>query len=175
MAIKSMHEARSNFALVAVKEKLFAIGGFDGKKRLSSVEVYDVKLNAWRQCASMTWPREGLAAVGVVRGGEEGGGAEILAIGGFDGSRVLRSVERYVVEEDRWEKAVDLKMPRAFLGAFGRGGRVFACGGQDDQGNFHDTVEMLTRDENSSSSSSWSLVPSLLLPEPCCSFATGCI
>jgi len=173
MGISPMLEARSNSALVAVGEKLFVMGGFDGRKRLTSMEVYDVKQNAWRSCASMRNAREGLAAV-VVRRGAKGEGKDIFAIGGFDGERVLRSVERYVVEEDRWEEAEAMTRPRAFLGAFASGGRVFACGGQDDDGNFHDSVEMLPPSSSSSSSSSWSLVPSLLLPSPCCSFATSC-
>eukprot|EP00960_Hanusia_phi_P036197 752198-Hanusia_phi.AAC.2 len=127
MGISPMLEARSNSALVAVGEKLFVMGGFDGRKRLTSMEVYDVKQNAWRSCASMRNAREGLAAV-VVRRGAKGEGKDIFAIGGFDGERVLRSVERYVVEEDRWEEAEAMTRPRAFLGAFASGGRVFACG-----------------------------------------------
>jgi len=94
-----MRQARSNLALVALGQRLYAIGGFDGTARLRSVEAFDPHLNQWRDCADMNLPREGLGCA-VVEGVD--GEPCLVAVGGFDGSRVMRSAERYDPKHDRW-------------------------------------------------------------------------
>lgn len=41
----------------------YAIGGFDGEKMVSSTEIYDPRLNAWRMGDPMSAPRGYAAAV----------------------------------------------------------------------------------------------------------------
>jgi N-acetylneuraminic acid mutarotase len=43
----------------------YAMGGYDGIKMVSSVEIYDPRLNAWRMGEPMTAPRGYAAAVNV--------------------------------------------------------------------------------------------------------------
>ena len=139
-ALPDMKQARSNFALVALGGKVYAVGGFDGVQRLQSVEVYDPLSHRWKACAPMQAPREGLGCVAV-----EGLGAEpcLVAVGGFDGTRVLRSAERYDPGLDRWTMLPSmLQRPRSFLGAVCLEGLVFAIGGQDDTGAMLDSVEV---------------------------------
>ena len=84
-ALPPMRQARSNLALIALGQQLYAIGGFDGTQRLRSVEAFDPHLNQWRDCAAMNSPREGLGCA-VVEGVD--GAQSLVAVGGFDGSRV---------------------------------------------------------------------------------------
>ena len=56
---------------------LYAVGGFDGRGALSSVEAYDPATKTWSAVASMMTARYGLA-VGVL-------GGSLYAVGGWSG------------------------------------------------------------------------------------------
>ena len=49
--------------MVALDGKLFAIGGFAGSDRLSSVEVFDPARNTWELAGSMSTKRDYHSAV----------------------------------------------------------------------------------------------------------------
>ena len=138
--LPKMRHARSNLGLVALGGRIYALGGFDGTERLRSVEAYDPRCNVWSDCADMHTAREGLGcAVIDMPGGEQC----IIAVGGFDGRRVLRSAERYDAVHDRWVLLPTmLQHPRAFLGLVSLQGLVFAMGGQDDSGAMLNSVEV---------------------------------
>ncbi|CAJ0578652.1 unnamed protein product, partial [Mesorhabditis spiculigera] len=44
---KKMMTSRANCALAVLGEKLYVIGGYDGVRKISSVDVFDVKANHW--------------------------------------------------------------------------------------------------------------------------------
>jgi len=73
---------------------IYALGGtvgsvgFPGTQELTTVEAYDLVADAWTAVASLSTPRGALGAA-VGRAGT------IFAIGGFDGSSVLSSVEAF--------------------------------------------------------------------------------
>jgi N-acetylneuraminic acid mutarotase len=46
-AIQSMRTPRSLFATVVMDDKIFAIGGFNGKTITRSVEYFDKRTNEW--------------------------------------------------------------------------------------------------------------------------------
>jgi len=140
VSLPHMKYTRSNLGLVVLAGKLYALGGYDGAGRLRSVEAYDPCLNKWSSCADMHTAREGFGCAVVDMAG---GGQCIMAVGGFDGNRVLRSAERYDPVQDRWVllPAV-LQHPRAFLGLVSLQGLVFALGGQDDSGAMLASVEV---------------------------------
>ena len=60
-----MNVRRSWVALVADKERLWAIGGYDGRKYLSMVEMYNPETDSWTFVSSMEF-HEGRAAMGVI-------------------------------------------------------------------------------------------------------------
>ena len=60
-----MNVTRSRVALVSNMDKLWAIGGYDGMKNLSTVEVYDPKKNEWTFASPME-AHEGGVGVGVI-------------------------------------------------------------------------------------------------------------
>jgi len=65
--------------------------GFPGTQELTTVEAYDPSVDTWTTVAGLSTPRGALAAA-VGRAGA------IFAIGGFDGTSVLSSVEMFTPE-----------------------------------------------------------------------------
>ncbi len=66
-----------------IKQRLYAVGGFDGAENLDSMELFDSTTGAWSPCPPMTCPRRGLAAAsyeGVWRGGQGKGGGDSVCV-----------------------------------------------------------------------------------------------
>ena len=63
--VSSMNVTRSRVALVADMDRLWAIGGYDGMKNLSTVEMYNPETDTWSFVASME-SHEGGVGVGVI-------------------------------------------------------------------------------------------------------------
>lgn len=55
--VASMNNPRRALSAVRLKNGIFAIGGFDGEKYLSSVEIYDETLNDWKTVCFMNIAR----------------------------------------------------------------------------------------------------------------------
>ena len=66
-----MNVTRSRVALVANVDRLWAIGGYDGMKNLSTVEMYNPETDEWSFAASME-SHEGGVGVGVIPTFEDG-------------------------------------------------------------------------------------------------------
>lgn len=64
---KVMRKKRRYLCSVSLGTKLYAIGGYDGSRRLNSVECYDVTKQEWTPSASMIH-RRGLAGAAVLNG-----------------------------------------------------------------------------------------------------------
>jgi hypothetical protein len=62
-----MKKKRRYLCSVALGNRLYAIGGYDGSGRLNSVECYDVITQEWMSSASMLH-RRGLAGAAVLNG-----------------------------------------------------------------------------------------------------------
>lgn len=85
-----MEEPRDQLAVCLGKDnKIYAIGGFGGKNNepLKSVQIFDFRTQKWHRGPSLNIPRRALAAAALADG--------IYAIGGFDGTTHLNSVEKY--------------------------------------------------------------------------------
>ena len=87
--ISPMRCRRDEFALtIGPDHKLYAIGGFGGTERapLRACERYDPETGEWESIAPLNEPRRALAGVCLPDG--------VYAIGGFDKTRSLATVER---------------------------------------------------------------------------------
>ena len=51
--------------VAVMKNKLFAIGGYNGSDRLDTVEVFDAETKRWSRVASMNGKRSAVGAVSV--------------------------------------------------------------------------------------------------------------
>ncbi|MED6234254.1 hypothetical protein ATANTOWER_025446 [Ataeniobius toweri] len=88
-----MRTARSRVGVAVVNGLLYAIGGYDGQSRLSTVEVYNPETDGWTRVSSMNSQRSAMGTV-VIDG-------HIYVCGGYDGKSSLNSVECYSPETDR--------------------------------------------------------------------------
>jgi kelch-like protein 19 len=102
-----MIETRDELAVCLGKDgKVYAIGGFGGRNNepLASVEVFDIRTEKWARAPSLNIPRRALAAAALADG--------IYAIGGFDGTRNLNSVEKYEEANNEWVRVGELRRGR---------------------------------------------------------------
>jgi N-acetylneuraminic acid mutarotase len=87
--LANMIQKREDLGLVYGNDKkLYAIGGYNGKECLKTVEKYDIISKKWELAASMNVARSCHGSVELADG--------IYAIGGCDGTSVLSSCEKYV-------------------------------------------------------------------------------
>ena len=91
-----MREARRALALIAMPDGIYAIGGYDGTKYLSSIEKFDLMQEKWVKVKAMNVARCTLSAVA------SGDCQYIYVIGGYNGTP-LDVVERYSVVNDCWD------------------------------------------------------------------------
>ena len=105
--------------------KLYAIGGFDGKKCLSSAERYDPQTNTWEEIASLRTPRRSLCAVALPDG--------VYALGGYNGDKYLESVERYDTVKNEWVPISSMNKAKCTMAAVASTDcrYIFAIGGYD--------------------------------------------
>ena len=116
-----MYSKRCFTNLVNYQSNIYAIAGFDGMKRLSSVERYSPDSNQWTRVASLGAARSDCSAV--VCGGF------IYVIGGYSGDS-LRSVEYY--DGEIWRYAAPMNTKRSGVSAVKLpDDRVFVIGGYD--------------------------------------------
>jgi len=99
---------------------LYAIGGFDGKDRLSSVECYHPENDEWTMVSPMKCSRSGAGVASL--------GQYIYVIGGYDGKSQLNSVERYDTEHDIWENVSSVTIARSALSVTILDGKLYAMG-----------------------------------------------
>ncbi len=109
--------ARSSFATVKKGQKIYVIGGHQGKEHtyppesfLKRLDIYDITTGTWSQAASMNFAKHGFQAV--VHG------RYIYTFGGFafsanhkPGWKSLDVVERYDVEKNKWT-VLKTRLPR---------------------------------------------------------------
>ena len=62
---EAMSMLRSRVGVAVMKNKLFAIGGYNGHDRLDTVEVFDSETKRWSRVASMNGKRSAVGAVSV--------------------------------------------------------------------------------------------------------------
>jgi N-acetylneuraminic acid mutarotase len=83
-----MNEGRRALAVVAMPDGIYAIGGYDGKDYISSVERYDIMEDKWTLISQLTTPKCTMSAVA------SPDYQSIYVVGGFDGHQ-LNDIERF--------------------------------------------------------------------------------
>ena len=56
-ALTPMSTMMSDFEAAVIDDKIYAVGGYDGGKEFAQIEVFDPKLNFWKNCHPMSQPR----------------------------------------------------------------------------------------------------------------------
>uniref|UniRef100_UPI00358FEA1D kelch-like protein 12 n=1 Tax=Myxine glutinosa TaxID=7769 RepID=UPI00358FEA1D len=124
--LPSIARKRRYVATVSLNGRVYAIGGYDGRSRLSSVECLDFTADedgVWYSVAPMN-VRRGLAGATTL-------GDMIYVAGGFDGSRRHTSMERYDPNIDQWTLVGDMATAREGAGLVVANGVTYCMGGYD--------------------------------------------
>ena len=128
--VASMHIPRIGLAVCTHSRLLYAIGGFDGHRRLADVESYNPDTNIWKREKPLLVGRSGAAAVALAEC--------IYVIGGYasdsiEGAMQLDIVERYDTLVQQWSFVRPLNCRRSALSCVALDNRLFALGGYDGQ------------------------------------------
>lgn len=118
-----MHSKRLGVGVAVVNRLLYAIGGFNGNERLSSMECYHPENNAWTILPSMETGRSGAGVAALNQ--------YIYVVGGFDGRVQLSLVERYDTEQQIWDNVATIQIARSALSLTVLDGKLYAMGGFD--------------------------------------------
>ncbi|MCX7745845.1 MAG: S8 family serine peptidase [Clostridia bacterium] len=112
---------RSYLKLVALNNKLYAIGGISSNSPTNLVEEYDPQTGNWTPKASMLTARYAFGTAVVNN--------KIYVIGGNNGSNVLNTVEEYDPALNRWTLKAPMQHARYDLGVAEANGKIYALGG----------------------------------------------
>ncbi|XP_069911202.1 kelch-like protein 12 isoform X6 [Oryctolagus cuniculus] len=132
--LPSITRKRRYVASVSLHDRIYVVGGYDGRSRLSSVECLDYTADedgVWYSVAPMN-VRRGLAGATTLGGaGVALLNDHIYVVGGFDGTAHLSSVEAYNIRTDSWTTVTSMTTPRCYVGATVLRGRLYAIAGYD--------------------------------------------
>lgn len=136
---------------MSLHDRVYVIGGYDGRSRLSSVECLDYTADedgVWYTVATMN-VRRGLAGATTLGGLSSsskvsfpnwcssqiillriiGPSADMIYVaGGFDGSRRHTSMERYDPNIDQWSMLGDMQTAREGAGLVVASGLIYCLG-----------------------------------------------
>lgn len=127
----------NHVGFVAHEGQLYVVGGHGdflvGADVRAELHRYSPATRRWTQLASMPTARGGVGAA-VLDG-------KLVVIGGLVPGRVLRTVEAYDFERDRWETLPPMLQPREHVMTAVVGDRLYAIGGRELRDNSLSSVE----------------------------------
>ena len=146
-----MSKERACMAATKYKDSIVVIGGVGrGFKRTRSAELFFPASNKWKVISDLNDLRSGAELV-------ECDGS-LYALGGYDGQRILASVERSS-NLDKWEYSTPMKYSRFLFAAVCYKGEIYVIGGRCAIGN---NISVLSSVEKfNSTERKWSSVESL--------------
>lgn len=122
-AVECMSTRRGRLSTVRVEDKIYAIGGSDGRKELSAVETLDLKVCQWQKMkVCMPTPRSCLGAAEL--------NGMVYAIGGEHYSIPLKTAEAFDPVSGLWQTLPPMSTPRSDLAVVACAGKVYAIGGK---------------------------------------------
>lgn len=123
--VAPMHTPRTGLATCTHSRLLYAIGGFDGDRRLADVESYNPDSNTWKHEQPLRIGRSGAAAAPLAE--------YIYVVGGYASDNVeepmqLNTVERYNTITQQWSFVKSMNSLRSALSCVALDNRLFALG-----------------------------------------------
>jgi N-acetylneuraminic acid mutarotase len=147
--------ARTEIGLVAVNDKIYAIGGIDGKSAASkSVDIYDPASNSWSKGADMITARGTMPACAL--------DGKIYVFGGSNGGASnwnhYASAEMYDIATNSWSAIKDMPESRSHLTGCAFNKKIYAIGGtQLDKGMSYSNMASYNPQTNT-----WENEPSMI-------------
>jgi len=148
---KAMRERRCGLGCAVLNNVIYAVGGHDGQRYLSSVERYETCTNEWfSDVPPMSIPRSSVGVVELY--------GYLYAIGGQNAACATSSVERYLPGDKNWHKCASMNQNRLGAAVTVLNGFIYVIGGAEMNGVFN-SVEKYDPDSNS-----WSYVAPMKQP-----------
>lgn len=101
--------------------KIYALGGYNGRTRMSSGERYEPQRNQWEMIPPMHRQRSDASAAALQD--------KIYIVGGFSGREVLNSAEVFDVETNQWTYIHPMINPRSGVSLVAFRDSLYALGG----------------------------------------------
>ncbi|CAD1478539.1 unnamed protein product, partial [Heterotrigona itama] len=101
--------------------KIYALGGYNGRTRMSSGERYEPQKNQWEMIPPMHQQRSDASAAALHD--------KIYIVGGFSGREVLNSAEVFDVESNQWTYIHSMINPRSGVSLVAFRDSLYALGG----------------------------------------------
>lgn len=120
--IRSMINSRRYFSCVSNFPNIYSMGGWNGKARTQSCEMFDGFADKWIEIAPMSAGRNCASAALV-------GDSTIYNVGGWDGTRTLRVVERFDIREGVWKTVKSMHATRKDPAAVAMDSALVVLGG----------------------------------------------
>merc|ERR1719481_1057560 len=139
--------------VAALGEYVYCVGGYDDREKdLATVERYDPRRDHWERLSNLNNARGGCGLVALA--------GALYVVGGYNGKKSLKSVEKYIVEQDRWVEVHDLVDRREDLShaTTVMTGRIVIAGGVDDKEQVLNSMDLYNPDQDKWSRSSATLV-----------------
>ncbi|XP_004536140.1 kelch-like protein 28 [Ceratitis capitata] len=142
--LPAMTHSRMNHSAALLDGKMYAIGGFNGRTSLASVEVFS-STGGWREVRNMNTPRLNAAVVTL--------NGNIFIMGGWNEVQSINSVERYDPTTDNWTYCANMNGSCIFPGAAVHKGFIYVVGVKgaeryDPQRDVWTKISLPTNSEN---------------------------
>lgn len=119
---RAMNAERTYFGAATLRKRLHVYGGSNlDRKAKDECEIYDCLRDQWEEGASLKFARRNCASCEL--------DGRIYAIGGFDGTKIINSVEAYDDRLKSWMLIEPLPTPRSSAMACAQGGKLWVLGG----------------------------------------------
>jgi hypothetical protein len=139
--IGSLPSPRFAMSAVAIADRIYILGGFDGRRCFNDILVFETKSGRISRLGELPSSRCFGAAVA-----EKG---QIYYIGGWDGGDQLDEVVKIDSNTGSAELVAKLPSPRELIAAEALAGRIYVFGGSDEHGDYLDEVVVLDPSDRS--------------------------
>lgn len=120
--LANLQTPRAEFGMAIVDGCVYAVGGNDGEKRLSSIERYDPLLNAWKYCAQMKIAISSPAVCSL-------NGLLYVTGGTIDDYDLVDLILCYNPASDTWKELATMPIPRTGCVSCALNGLIYVIGG----------------------------------------------
>ncbi|KAM6919420.1 kelch-like protein 10 [Lycodopsis pacificus] len=143
-----MYHRRCYVSVAVLGECIYAMGGFNGRSRLSSAERYRPETNQWSLIAPMHEHRSDGSSTTLHN--------KIYICGGFNGTDYLQTAESYSPETNQWTMIGQMTWQRSGIGIIAYEDHVYAVGG------FDGSVRLNSAEVYNPGSNTWRQVSNML-------------
>ncbi|XP_028987563.1 kelch-like protein 24a [Betta splendens] len=132
--VASLNKGRWRHKMGVLLGKVYAVGGYDGQSRLSSVECYDYFSNRWKEVAPM---KEAVSSPAVA----SCCGKLFVIGGGPDDNTCSDKVQCYDPESDTWSLRANIPIAKRCITAVSLNNLIYVCGGLTKVVYCYDPIE----------------------------------